>query len=104
MPPASSWTSPGVRPPCVEGAIEVVVVDPSSDAGAGFRTGLDGMAVEALVRHRSSWPFDEDVLHPPAPPVHGGWHTCAGRDFRERWAGEPAALVGVADLAPPADV
>ena len=56
--------------------------------------------VDCLILERAPEAFDEDVVHAPAPAVHGDRDTRVFEDTGEAEAGELAALVGVEDLRP----
>ena len=75
----------------------VVIADPPAETGAQLGAGLEGVQVDAFVLQRSPEPLDEDVVHPPAAPVHADLHVGAAQDVGEVGAGELASLIRVED-------
>ena len=78
----------------------VVEVDPLPDDP--FRLEAIGQLVQIdrLVFERPPQPLDEDVVHAPAPAVHGDRDTRVLEHTGELEAGERAALIGIEDLRP----
>lgn len=56
------------------------------------------LQIHLLVFNRPPKPFSEDIVHAPAPAVHGYLHVVSGKDINEFLGGELAPLVGIGDL------
>ena len=76
----------------------VVIGDPAPKASFQLRSGLEGVEIAAFVLQGSPKAFDEDVVHPPAPPVHADANLGLAEHSSEGLRRELAALVGVEDL------
>ena len=46
----------------------VIIGEPSAKAGTQFRSGLEGVQIDAFVLHRPPEPLDEDIVHPAPRP------------------------------------
>ena len=73
----------------------VVKVDPSADAGAGFRASFVSVQVHVLVFEWAPEAFDKYVVQPAAPAVHGNADSLISQDVGKGKAGKLTALVGV---------
>ncbi len=82
------------------GPLGVVEVEPATDDPFGLEAIGQLVQVDCLILERAPEAFDEDVVHAPAPAVHGDRDTRVFEDTGEAEAGELAALVGVGDLRP----
>ncbi len=78
--------------------VHVIIGEPSAQAGTQFRSGLEGVQIDAFVLHRSREPFDEDIVHAASPSVHADLDFGCAQHTGEGIAGELAALIGVEDL------
>ena len=79
-------------------SLGVVRADPVTDQAPGRQAVGDLVQVDRLVFERAPQPFDEDIVHEPAPAIHRDAHARRLQARGERHAGELAALVGVEDL------
>jgi len=82
------------------GPMVVIVGEPAPEARPQFAAGLEGGEIHALVLHGSPQPFNEDVIHPAAWPIHADRHLCCPQHAGKGMAGKLAALIGVEDLDP----
>jgi len=79
-------------------AMVVIIGEPSAQAGTQFRSGLEGVQIDAFVLHRPPEPFDEDIVHPASPAVHADLDLGCAQHPDEGVAGELAALIGIEDI------
>ena len=86
-----SWRLAGQRG---MGPLSVVEVEPATDDPFGLEAIGQLVQVDCLILERAPEAFDEDVVHAPAPAVHGDRDTRVFEDTGEAEAGELAALVG----------
>ena len=84
----------GVRP------LGVVELHPPGDDPLGLEAVGEFVQVDGLVLERTPEAFDEDVVHAPAPAVHGDGNAGVFEGGGKLEAGELAALIGVEDLRP----
>ena len=80
------------------GPFGVVEVDPLCNDPFGLEAVGQFMQVDGLIFERAPQAFDEDVVHAPAPPIHGDADAGIIEDAGEVEAGELAALVGVEEF------
>src|SRR3954471_12890165 len=71
-----------MRPP------SVVVADPFPQSGPQRRAGLKRMEVYTFVFQAAPQPFNEHIIHPSPPPVHGNTHTRLPQNAGKPWRGE----------------
>ena len=76
----------------------VVAFHPLPDTGFQFRERGVFLEVEILVFVAPPEPFDEDIVHPPALPIHAHFNAQRLDPSRPFRRGELAALVGVEDF------
>ena len=76
----------------------VIIGEPSAKAGTQFRSGLEGVQIDAFVLHRPPEPLDEDIVHPASPSVHADLDLSCAQHTGEGVAGKLAALIGIKDL------
>ena len=79
------------------GPFSVVEVDPLADDAFGLEAVSQLVQVNRLVFERPPEALDEDVVHAPAPTIHGDRDTRVPEDTGEVEAGELAALMVVSD-------
>ena len=82
------------------GSLGVVELHPSGDDPLGLEAVRELVQVDGLVFERAPEALDEDVVHAPAPAVHGDGDAGVFEGGGELEAGELAALVGIEDLRP----
>src|SRR5205807_7225466 len=82
-------------------ALEVVEGHPPADAGARLAAVGIGLQMDLFIFDRAPQPFDEDVVHEAATPVHRNRDARSFESVGERGAGELRALVGVEYLRLP---
>ena len=80
------------------GPPRVVIGHPPVQSGPEVRSRFKGVEIDAFVLHGSPEPFDEDVVHPSAPPIHADLDLGVQQDTGEPGAGKLTALIGVEDL------
>jgi hypothetical protein len=68
------------------------MADPLPQTGMQCKARFERMQVDAFAFQRTPQPFDEDVVHPSAPPVHADPHVRIRQHLSERQAGELTAL------------
>src|SRR6185369_14169797 len=78
----------------------VVKRDPLADSGPRLTAIAVAFEIDVLVLERPPQPLDEDIVHPPATPVHRDFDAGALQPAGEGLAGELAALVGIEDVWP----
>ena len=76
----------------------VVIGDPPAKASPQLGTGLEGMAVDALVLQGAPESLDEDIVHPPAPAIHADADLGIAQQAGEGLRRKLAALIGIEDL------
>ena len=76
----------------------VVEVDPLADHPFGLEAVGQLKQVDGLVFERAPQAFDKDVVHAPAPPIHGDRDFSSLENAGEVEAGELAALIGIEDF------
>lgn len=79
-------------------ALGVVEGDPVADDPLGVEAVGQLVQMHRLVFERPPQPFDEDIVHAPAPAIHGDGDLGVLEGVRELEAGELAPLVGVEDV------
>lgn len=58
----------------------IIIGEPSAKTGTQFRSGLEGVQIDAFVLHRPPEPFDEDIVHPPSPTIHADLDLCRAQN------------------------
>lgn len=76
-------------------ALFIVIGDPGADPLTGFRAGLEGVQVDALVFQGSPEALDHPIIDPAPAAVHRDLHLGVMQYIGEVGAGELRALVGV---------
>jgi len=80
------------------GPLGVVEVDPLADDPLGPEAIRQFVQIDRLVFERPPQAFDEDVVHAPAPTIHGNGDLRALEHAGEVEAGELASLIGIEDF------
>ena len=76
----------------------VVKVNPPSNTHTGLRAGLKSVQVHALIFQRAPEAFDEDIVQPAAPAVHGDTDSVLPQNVGKCETSELTALIGVEDI------
>ncbi len=80
------------------GPFSVVEVHPLADNLFGLEAVGQFMQVDGFIFERAPQTFDEDVVHAPAPPIHGDRDLGGFKNAGEVKAGELASLISVEAL------
>ena len=76
----------------------VVEADPLPDDPFGQKAVGDVIQIDRLVFERPPQPLDEDIVHTPAPSIHGYRDLHVLENAGKLEAGELAALIGIEDV------